>query len=57
VRLNAPRMITFLVAFVVAVVAVVVGKFVTVDVLTENALWIGLLAYAILAVANMFKGL
>lgn len=56
-RLNQPRMITFLVALVVAIIAVVVGKFVTVDPLTANALWIGLLAYAILAVANMVKGL
>jgi hypothetical protein len=50
-------MVTFLVALVVAIIAVVVGKFATVDPLTANALWIALLAYVILAVANMVKGL
>jgi uncharacterized protein (DUF983 family) len=56
IRLNQPRMITFLVALVLAIVALVVGKGVTVDVLTDNALWIALASWLVLALGNVLKG-
>jgi uncharacterized protein (DUF983 family) len=56
IRLSQPRMITFVVALVLAIVALVVGKGVTVDVLTENALWIALAAWLVLALGNVLKG-
>ena len=49
-------MITFIVALVLAIVALVVGKGVTVDVLTTNALWIALAAWLVLALGNVLKG-
>jgi hypothetical protein len=57
IRLNQPRVITFLVALVLAIVALVVGKGPKVDVLTDNALWIALASWLVLALGNVLKGL
>jgi uncharacterized protein (DUF983 family) len=56
IRLSTPKMITFIVALVLAIVALVVGKGVTVDTLTTNALWIALAAWLVLALGNVLKG-
>ena len=56
-RLSQPKMITFIVALVLAIVALVVGKGVTVDTLTVNALWIALAAWLVLALGNVLKGI
>jgi hypothetical protein len=55
-RLSEPKIITFIVALVLAIVALVVGKITTVDTLTTNALWIALAAWLVLALGNVLKG-
>lgn len=57
IRLSTPRLITFGVALVLAIVALVVGKITTVDTLTTNALWIALAAWLVLALGNVLKGI
>ncbi|MGD0248722.1 MAG: hypothetical protein ABSB75_06675 [Candidatus Limnocylindrales bacterium] len=55
-RLSEPKIVTFIVALVLAIVALVVGKITTVDTLTTNALWIALAAWLVLALGNVLKG-
>jgi hypothetical protein len=56
-RLSAPKMITFLVALAVAIVAVLLYQWVDVKDVSDKAFWIGMASYVILAVATMVKGL
>ena len=57
-RLTAPKQITFLVAFIVAVIAFLIAAGVVPNPLnTVNVVWIALVAYVILAVGNLVKGL
>jgi uncharacterized membrane protein len=57
-RLTAPKQITFLVAFIVAVIAfLIAAKVVDNPLNTVNVVWIALVAYVILAVGNLIKGL
>jgi hypothetical protein len=57
-RLTAPKQITFLVAFIVAVIAFLIAANVVANPLnTVNVVWIALVAYVILAVGNLIKGL
>jgi len=56
-RLSAPMQITFLVAFVVAFVAFLIAAGVVNNPINVAVVWIALVAYAILAVANLVRGL
>jgi hypothetical protein len=57
-RLTAPKAITFLLAFLVALVAVlIIADIINNPLKQVEVAWIGLLAYAILAVACLIKGL
>ena len=54
-NLNEPKVITFWIAVVVAVVAVL-AAIVTIPVLSGIAFWLLLLAFIILAAGNLLKG-
>ena len=57
-KLSAPKEITFLVAFVVAVIAfLIAAKVVTNPLDTVAVVWIALAAYVILALGNVLRGL
>jgi hypothetical protein len=57
-RLSAPKQITFLVAFIVAFIAFLIAANVINNPLKDVAVvWIALVAYAILAVGNLVRGL
>ena len=56
-KLSAPRIITFLVALVIAIVAVLLYQFIDVKDVSDKSFWIGLAAWAVLAVGTMVKGL
>ena len=57
-RLTAPKLITFLVSFIVAVIAfLIAAKVVDNPLNTVEVVWIALVAYVILAVGNLVRGL
>jgi hypothetical protein len=57
-RLSPPMQMTFLVAFIVALVALLIAADVVSNPIKGVAVvWIALIAYAILAIGNLVKGL
>lgn len=57
-RLSAPKEITFLIAFIVAFIAFLIAAGVISNPLKGVAVvWIALIAYAILAIGNLVRGL
>jgi hypothetical protein len=55
-NLSAPTQPVFLVAIILAILAVV-STFVVIPVITANAFWAMVVAFAILAVGNLLKGM
>lgn len=55
-KLSAPKQLTFWIAVVVAVIGLI-SALVTIPVLSGFALWIVVLGFVILAVANLMEGL
>ena len=55
-KLNEPKIITWWVAVVVAVIGVI-GYLVSIPVLSTIAVWLIVAAFVLLAVANLVKGL
>lgn len=55
-NLSAPTMPVFLVSLVIAVLAVI-GFFVTIPFVSDNLFWTAIVAYVILLVGNVAKGL
>jgi hypothetical protein len=53
--LNAPTQMLFIIAVVVAIVAVL-GYFISIPVISTYAFWIMTVAFIVLAAACMFKG-
>ncbi len=57
-RLSAPKVITFVVSMIVAIIAFLIANNVITNPLnTVAVVWIALAAYAILALGNLLKGL
>lgn len=57
-KLSAPMVITFSVSLIIAVIAFLIAAGVITNPLKDFAVvWIALVAYAILAVANLVRGL
>jgi threonine/homoserine/homoserine lactone efflux protein len=55
-KLSAPKQITFWIAVIVAVIGVIAGL-VSIPVLSGFAFWIVVIAFIILAAANLLEGL
>ncbi len=53
--LSAPSQVIFLVSLALAVIAVL-GALVIIPVVTKYAFWIAILAYIVLALGNLMKG-
>ncbi len=57
-RLSAPKVVTFIVSLIVAIIAFLIANGVITNPLnTVAVVWIALAAYAILALGNLLKGL
>jgi hypothetical protein len=56
-KLNAPTAIVFYISLVLAVLALLTVLGVSIPVVSGNALWVALAAYAVLAAGNILKGL
>ena len=55
-NLTAPTMPVFLVSLVIAVLAVI-SSFTTIPFITDNMFWTAIVAYVVLLVGNVAKGL
>ncbi len=56
-NLSAPTMPIFLVSLILAVLAVLSAKFLSIPVVSGNEFWVAVLAYIVLLVGNVAKGL
>jgi hypothetical protein len=54
-NLSAPTLVVFLVALALAILALI-GHFTRIDFVTEYQFWIAIVAYAVLAVGCLLKG-
>ena len=55
-KLSEPKVITFIIAVVIAVVALL-GVLVAIPFVSDNAFWVLFVGFALLALANLIKGL
>lgn len=55
-NLSAPTMPVFLISLILAILALL-GVFVAIPFVTPNAFWIAIIAYIVLMVGNLAKGL
>ena len=54
-NLTPPSTAVFVVSLILAALAVI-GKFVQIPFITENDFWVAIVAYVVLAVGNLFRG-
>jgi len=54
-NLSAPSTAVFIVSLILAALAVI-GKFAAIPFITENGFWVAIVAYVVLAVGNLFRG-
>jgi hypothetical protein len=55
-NLSPPTTAVFIISAVLAVLAII-GTFVALPFISANAFWVAIIAYVILAVGNLFRGL
>ena len=55
-NLSPPTTVVFLVSAILAALAII-GKFAAIPFITENGFWVAIVAYVLLAVGNLFRGL
>jgi hypothetical protein len=54
-NLSPPTTAVFVISLILAVLAII-GTFVAIPVISANAFWVAIIAYIILAVGNVFRG-
>ena len=54
-NLSPPTTAVFIISVVLAVLAII-GTFVAIPVISANAFWVAIIAYIILAVGNLLRG-
>ncbi len=54
-NLSPPTTAVFVISLILAVLAVI-GTFVAIPVISANAFWVAIIAYVILAIGNLFRG-
>lgn len=54
-NLSPPTTVVFIASLILAALAVI-GKFAAIPFITDNGFWVAILAYVILAVGNLFRG-
>jgi len=54
-NLTPPTTVVFIVSLILAALAVI-GKFAVIPFITENGFWVAIVAYVVLAVGNLFRG-
>ena len=54
-NLTPPTTVVFIVSLILAALAVI-GKFAAIPFITDHGFWVAIVAYVILAVGNLFRG-
>jgi len=54
-NLSPPTTAVFVISLILAVLAVI-GTFVAIPAISANAFWVAIIAYVILAIGNLFRG-
>jgi hypothetical protein len=54
-NLSPPTTAVFVISLILAVLAVI-GKFVAIPFITDQGFWVAIIAYVILAIGNVFRG-
>jgi hypothetical protein len=54
-NLSPPTTAVFVISLILAVLAII-GTFVAIPLVSANAFWVAIIAYIILAVGNVFRG-
>jgi hypothetical protein len=54
-NLSPPTTAVFIVSLILAALAVI-GKFAPIPFITDNGFWVAIVAYVVLAVGNLFRG-
>ena len=54
-NLSPPTTAVFIISLILAVLAII-GTFVAIPLISANAFWVAIIAYIILAVGNVFRG-
>jgi hypothetical protein len=54
-NLTPPTTVVFIVSLILAALAVI-GKFAAIPFITDHGFWVAVVAYVILAVGNLFRG-
>jgi hypothetical protein len=55
-NLSPPTTAVFIVSLILAALAVI-GNFVAIPFITEHGFWVAVVAYVVLAVGNLFRGI
>jgi len=55
-NLSPPTTAIFIISIILAVLAII-GKFVALPFITEHGFWVAIIAFVLLAVGNLFRGL
>ena len=55
-NLSPPTTAIFIISIILAVLAII-GKFVALPFITEHGFWVAIIAFVLLAVCNLFRGL
>jgi len=54
-NLSPPSTVVFIVSLILAALAVI-GKFASLPFITDHGFWVAIVAYVVLAVGNLFRG-
>jgi hypothetical protein len=54
-NLSPPSTVVFIISLILAALAVI-GKFAPIPFVTDQGFWVAIIAYVILAVGNLFRG-
>jgi hypothetical protein len=54
-NLSPPTTVVFIISLILAALAVI-GKFVPIPFISDQGFWVAVIAYVILAVGNLFRG-
>jgi hypothetical protein len=54
-NLSPPTTAVFVISLILALLAIV-GKFVAIPFITDHGFWVAVVAYVVLAVGNLFRG-
>ena len=54
-QLTPPTTVVFIISVILAALAII-GKFAAIPFFTEHGFWVAIIAYVVLAIGNLFRG-